>query len=110
MNIKWVAADKPVGAYKTFAKRDWPTAYFKNEQENIAAMLVCDDDYVSSKVEPKKPIFVKLPFYHSPEDRKTKGAFTWQTFKVPYKTLKEAKDGAIALMAKYPQCFEYMDV
>ena len=110
MDIKWTAGDKPTGKYKSFSNRAWPMACLKNERESPVAGLVCEESYVSSSVDPSKPIYVRLAFYHSPEDRKTngKGAFTWQTFNLPFNNLKEAKAGAVMLMKKYPQCYEHL--
>lgn len=110
MDIKWTAGDKPTGKYKSFANRAWPVACLKNERESPVAALVCEESYVSSNVNPSKPIYVRLAFYHSPEDRIIKGAFTWQKFKMPFNTLKEAKAGAVMFMKKYPQCYEHLVV
>lgn len=50
MKIIWKVAPKPTGRYRSFAHREWPTAYYGSTEGKPAAFLVCDDDYTPSLV------------------------------------------------------------
>lgn len=46
--IKWKCADAPVGRYSSFAKRGWPTAYYKASGKP-AAFIRCKDAYIPAE-------------------------------------------------------------
>ena len=103
--LTWKVEPAPTGLYKSFEKRGWPSAFFKNSGR-AAAIISADCPYVSSKQLPTSPLKVRIAFYHSPEERILgKGAWTWRTLKAEFSTLDEAKAAAEKFLKNHPEYY-----
>lgn len=103
VRLKWKVGEPPIGRYRSFDKRGWPTAYYADDRP--AAHIDCDDAYAPSRVRAGAhgELSVRIAQYHHTEaERKAKGAFTWRTLKKKVKTLAEAKDLAARAIAARP--------
>jgi hypothetical protein len=89
MKIKWKVSEKPTGQYRSFFKRQWPTAEFENGKS--AATLICEDKYEPRNVKSgdHSEISVRV-FLHG--NRSKKRGLPTGVMKVKAKTLDEAKE------------------
>lgn len=98
MKVTWKVAPPPTGRYRSFEKRGWPFATYKDDKS--AALIACDDEYVPSKVATgdHKELTVRIADYTAV----TGGSYTWRTMKARFKTLKDAKDAVEAFLTQNP--------
>lgn len=98
INIKWTVEPPPTGQWRSFYKRGWPIAYYKNEEETLCAQISCGDKYIPSKVKTGDHKELTLVIYdYSSGTRKIRKAIHKP------KTLKEAKELLIIILTKNPQ-------
>jgi len=99
VKIKWKVSSVPTGAYSSFQKRHWPTAYFVDETDDgtIAARISCPDEYVPANIKAGNHVPLTL---HIADH----GIFpwTWRKAKGEFKTLQEAKERLTIILAKNP--------
>jgi hypothetical protein len=91
MKLYWKVSEVPVGRYRSFATRGWPSASFDKEGKYPAAWIVCKDEYRPSKV--KTGVHSELTLRvtdYSVEDQ----TFKWRTVRARFPTLESAKRGA----------------
>lgn len=95
--IVWKVGDKPVGRYRSFEKRPWPTAYWDNVNGPCAAMITCADSYEPCEVKKGNhgPLTLRIARYKGEQ-------WDWATARVTYNTLEEAKKAAYSILSKYP--------
>ena len=101
--IKWKVDEEPTGRYRSFDKRGWPNASYKDKEESPAARIRCEDEYIPAnvKTENHKPLKVYVADW-SNRERDPKGtAFIWLKVKGEFVTLKQAKDAAEKIINKY---------
>jgi hypothetical protein len=96
--IKWRVSSAPTGRYRSFQRRSWPTANYVTREEEIAVQILCEEDYVPSRVatgnHPPLTIWIA--------DHSAKPVWKWVTLTRPAATLKEAKERVAAFLAKNP--------
>ena len=51
--IIWKVDLPPTGKYRSFGRRAWPSAHYRNEQETPAVMITCKTDYSPQKAKEK---------------------------------------------------------
>jgi hypothetical protein len=104
--IKWKISPAPVGKWKGFHKRQWPTAYYI-ETDNPAIMISCPDSYNPAQIKaghPHAPLSVYIAQWHHDEKiRREKGAFTWRKLKSEFTTLDEARKAGERALAQHPE-------
>lgn len=96
--IKWSVSPEPTGRYRSFDKRGWPTADWKNEQESACACIYCADDYSIRRA--KSGNHAELEVRVANHSQKP---WRWATLKNRFKTLDEAKAAVIKVLARYPE-------
>lgn len=62
MKIKWKVAAPPVGRYRSFEKRGWPTAYYKDGKP--AVFVHCKEAYLPADVKAGKCFHFEVSFCH----------------------------------------------
>ncbi len=98
--IKWKVDPEPTGRYRSFDRRGWPDAHYKNKSEDVAARIRCEDEYYPRNV--KSGNHKPLKVYVADWSRSPKGtSFIWLKIKGEFKTLKEAKEAAEKIIEKY---------
>ena len=102
MKLIWKVTPKPTGPYRSFFKRDWPTAWYNEDQ--VAASVSCEHSYCLrlSKTDDHAELIIRLADYSKPSNPENNRGFTWIKVKKPAKTLAEAKEVVAALLVKYP--------
>lgn len=88
IKLKWKVAPEETGLYRSFYKRNWPMAFFKNEAENVAGCIVCEDSYVPRKVREGKHAKLEVMVAVYPGTGK---GFKWYRTIDQFDTIKEAK-------------------
>ena len=68
--IIWKVDLPPTGKYRSFGRRAWPSAHYRDEQETPAVMITCKTDYSPQKAKEKKPCPVKAIHLFSDENRR----------------------------------------
>jgi hypothetical protein len=86
MTVKkyWRVSPKPVGRYRSFESRSWPSADYSDGR--VCARIACDDDYTpnAAKTGKHKPLILRIANYaHTP--------WQWVRAKQEFATLAEAK-------------------
>jgi hypothetical protein len=102
--LKWKVDSPPVGAYRSFSRRGWPTAEYADGK--AAVQLQCEDEYVPRDVKEGKhaPIAVYVADWNiKPEERDKRGAFVWRKLKSTFPTLKEAQAAAAKVVDEHPE-------
>jgi len=101
MKLKWRVGEVKTGRYRGFFKRSWPSANFMDG--NTAAAIYCDDEYYPSiaKSGEHSELIVRVAAWGYKEPGC--GVFKWLTLKKRAKTLKEAKELALAFFGKFPE-------
>jgi hypothetical protein len=99
--IKWKVSDIPVGRYRSFEKRGWPSAEYLDGR--AAFYIYCDDEYRPRNVKTgnHKELTVKIAEWF-PERSAEYDAFRWHTLKNRFATLKEAKEAAMNALKAHP--------
>jgi hypothetical protein len=97
MKIKWKVSEISKGKYRSFEKRSWPYAYYNNKNESSAAMIRCEDAYISSDV--KTGNHALLDLYVADHSMKP---WKWRKAVKQFKTLKEAKEGLLRILKSNP--------
>jgi hypothetical protein len=107
MSIKlvWRVCEPPVGRYRSFERRGWPTASYNTDGGPIAARIECEDEYVPSKV--RTGDHAELSVYvaqwsRTEEDWKRYGGLVWRRLKKRAATLQEAKRLAESAIKAHP--------
>lgn len=103
-NLKWRVDAPPVGRYRSFDRRGWPSADYPNG--DIAARIECADEYIPANVRAgtHAPLTVYVAAWRQdPEERKQKGAFGWRKLTQQFATLKEATDATNKIVAAHPE-------
>ena len=85
MKLKWKVSDEPVGRYRSFERRGWPSAYWSSGES--AAHIICKDSYVPRDVKIGNHSALKVML----ADHSVK-PWTWRKARMECKTLKEAKE------------------
>lgn len=94
---KWKVASEPTGRYRSFEKRDWPTAYWPNEKP--AFKIYCDDAYTPRRARGESAHGeLKVMVAH----HKDEGGFEWKMLKKRAATLVEAKQLAEDFIKQFP--------
>ena len=90
MKLKWKVSDLPIGRYRSFDRRAWPMADFKNGK--TAAMITCNDEYTPSNVKTgnHSSLAVRVACWRAQESGSGQ-TFYWKTLKTRSATLKDAK-------------------
>ena len=103
MKLKWRVAPVPVGRYRSFEQRDWPSATYHGT-DNPAASITCADQYVPQDVRDgnHRPLTVLVARWLSPEERGTRSAFSWHRVTIECATLAEAKGLAESILTDRP--------
>jgi len=98
----WKVGDAPVGRYRSFDHRSWPSAYFDKKHDLAAAYLSCEDSYAPWRVREGKhgPIIIRVADWNVSKERH--GAFEWRRLKKEAKTLEEAKEIVLDFWKKNP--------
>ena len=86
--IKWEVAKTPTGRYRAFERRNWPSAFYKNEEKSPCGDIQCADDYnpTSAKSGEHAPLTVRICDYSAGSE-----SFTWITLKTKHAKLADAK-------------------
>lgn len=69
MKYKWKVDPPPIGRYRSFERRGWPTAYYCDENESCAAWIMCEDKYCPADVKTgkHKPLKLHVADYSKPD-------------------------------------------
>lgn len=102
--LKWKVEEAPTGAYRSFSKRGWPSAYLPDGR--AAFSIVCEDSYEPSRVKTgdHKELKINVADWSAKPD-----TFVWKTLKHRAATLTEAKETAAHFLERHPHMFEQMD-
>lgn len=103
MRLIWRVASVPVGRYRSFERRGWPSADF--EDGRIAAALYCEDEY--------RPADVKAGKHGAVTIRVADHSVTpwqWRTLKAATASLAGAKRLAAAFFEAHPEMAGKADV
>lgn len=102
IKLKWKVVPVETGRMGWFQKRGWPTAHYHGT-ELIAAHIKCEDEYLPHNVKTgnHKELTVEIVEWHVPRDPK-KAAWDWYRLKKKFKTLTEAKEGALLAIQSRP--------
>lgn len=93
--LKWRVGSVPTGPYRSFERRSWPSADYKNGE--AAVQLYCDDSYDIKLARSGGHAPIKIAI----ADRSQK-PWRWRTLKKRATTLDEAKQLAVAALERYP--------
>ncbi len=95
--LVWRVDPKPVGRYRSFEKRGWPTCYYGHADGPIAAKLYCADAYEPRDVRTGNHANIVIYVAHW-------GVvpFKWFVLKRRAPTLDEAKSIASDFLARHP--------
>jgi hypothetical protein len=86
---KWKVSEPPTGPYRSFQKRGWPSAYYKDADESCCARVICDDDYTPARArgeEQHKALTVMIA------DHSTAPRWKWRKVKRTFNNLSEVKE------------------
>jgi hypothetical protein len=99
VKIKWQVAEAPTGRYRSFYKRGWPTARYK-DTDRPALYIECEDSYVPANVKTgnHKELVVLVADYSVEQ-----GTFQWRRLKARFKTLDEAKAAGERFLNAHPE-------
>jgi hypothetical protein len=86
VKFKWKVDPPPVGRYRSFEVRSWPSAYFENGKP--AASLYCKDEYVPSRVKTGAHQELTIKVY---DHNNVEKPWKIRTLVVRASTLQEAK-------------------
>lgn len=103
MKIKWKVSPAETGPYSSFHKRQWPSAHYCDEQESVAAMIVCDSSYSHRRAMSGDHPQLRIAVVN----RSTEPRWNWEWSAKRYDTLNEAKAGVAEVLKAHP---EYMPV
>jgi len=92
--IKWKIQERSTGRYRSFRKRQWPQAEYKDGSPAVA--IYCEDGYDIKNVRSGKhgPLTVRIADYSKPSNKATGAGFTWMMLVRTFPTLDEAKAAA----------------
>lgn len=100
MKYQWKVDPPPVGQYKSFSRRGWPTAEYEDGQP--AAWMTCEDEYRPAcvVVGNHKPITVYIADYSQPD-----GNCPWKRRRLrdTFATVHGAKEAFAMLMKSRPE-------
>ena len=96
--IKWKASDVPVGKFRSFSQRAWPTAFYTDDNETAAAHFSCVDAYSPKmvKLQTHGPLTIYVAD-HSGEK------WTWRKLNKTAPSLKEAKEIVEQFLNTHPE-------
>lgn len=97
MKIKWKVSSTPVGRYRSFERRAWPTAWIG---DSILASITCADDYSASRSREGRHAPLALFLYDyskGVQNRSMRKAIR------SYATLDEAKAALPKLLDLHPE-------
>lgn len=96
--FKWVVEPKPTGPYSSFHHCGWPSAFYKNEQQNACAHIQCMDEYSSARAKTLRhaPLIVRVAKY---SDK----SFHWVTLPGRHLDLPSAKLALSAFLEANPE-------
>ena len=102
IKLKWRVGTVPVGRYRSFEKRAWPSADYADGRP--AAYIRCECAYHPRMVRDGShpPLKVIIADYSNPSNKTDNCGFTWITLKSRCATLAEAKQAVIDILAEYP--------
>lgn len=94
IKLKWKVEPAPIGPYRSFEERAWPTAYYSNGE--FAGYIHCVDEYRPAQVRTGEhaELEVWVNRYDNPGPN--------VRLKARFKTLAEAKQGLLDFVIKYP--------
>lgn len=99
--IYWRVDPAPTGRYRSFQRREWPTAWYKDANKP-AFFLECADDYEPQAVKTRlhAPIYVVVCHHNHP-----KAGNSWARLRMrePFKTLADAKAACLAVLIEKPE-------
>lgn len=96
VKLTWRVSPAPTGRYRSFERREWPSAFYSNDR--IAFAIRCEDEYVPRNVRTGE--HAELTLLVAVYSDKS---FDWKRGVVKYATLPELKAGAAALLARKPR-------
>lgn len=99
VKVKWQVSEAPTGRYRSFFKRSWPTARFK-DTDRPALMIECEDSYypANAKTGQHKELSVMVADYSVENE-----AFKWRRLKARFATLDEAKQAGERFLNAHPE-------
>lgn len=105
MTIKlvWKVAPEPVGRYRSFEERGWPTADYKGT-DKPAVMLQGSVGYTPRLARDGGTALI-LTVFIADWRRLSPGAaaFTWRKLKATFTSLQEAKEAAAQAISRHPE-------
>lgn len=104
IKLKWEVAEAPTGMYRSFHKRNWPSAYINGKP---AAHIRCEDEYIPRNVKTGNhaPLTVWIAD-HRASSNPNGGTFKWRQLITTHATLQEAKAAAEHFLNANPQILE----
>jgi len=104
MKLKWEVAPVPTGRYRSFEERGWPSASYRNGDEDAAARIECADEYVPANAKSGKhlPLHLHVAHWVNPDERGEGAAFKWRKVIQIFETLPEAKAAAQSILDDRP--------
>lgn len=104
MKLKWRVAPVPTGRYRSFEERAWPSAEYRNGDQDAAARITCEDEYKPQDVRDgnHRPLTVYVTRWVDPADRGDGAAFVWCKVIEKFATLADAKVGAKRILTDRP--------
>jgi hypothetical protein len=101
MKLVWRVGSVPTGRYRSFDRREWPSAYWSNAEESPAVRITCADEYTPSRAKAgdHQPLQVYVADFSMPSNKETGCGFTWRKMKKDFATLGAAKAAAESLLA-----------
>ena len=92
MKFKWKVSNEPVGRFRSFDKRSWPSA---SVDGHAVAWIECEDAYEPRNVKTgnHKELTIHIAVYSlTKSDLDKHGTWRWKTLTKKAKTLDEAKE------------------
>lgn len=101
MKIQWRVDPSPVGRYKSFQKRKWPTAWYSDVWKPMA-FIRCEDSYEPSNVKlgDHAPLTVVLCHHRHPQ-----AGNSWKLLRMKkrFENLAEAKIAVQDFLDAHPE-------
>ena len=99
VKLKWQVGEAPTGKYRSFVKRSWPTASYK-DTDRPALMIECEDSYypAAAKTGQHKELTVMIADYSV-----TESTFQWRRLKARFAILDEAKAAGERFLNAHPE-------
>lgn len=96
-NYKWKVEDAPTGPNKSIQFRGWPSAIYKNQQQDLCGGIQCKDDYTPFRARTGQhaPLRVRI-CDHSVHP------FKWRPLEGEHATLDQAKAALAVFIVGHP--------